>query len=53
MDYQKAYYHLFNTMTDCIRLLQQAQQEMEELACQSSPGVLLSFSPANEGKERN
>ena len=44
MDYQKAYYHLFNTMTDCIRLLQQAQQAMEELACQTpSPGMLLSF----------
>lgn len=53
MDYQKAYYHLFNTMTDCIRLLQQAQQDMEELACQSSPAALLPFSPESKGEERN
>ncbi len=53
MDYQKAYYHLFNTMTDCIRLLQQAQQDMEELACQSSSATLLPFSPRDEGEERN
>ena len=33
MDYQTAYFRLFNAVTDCIRLLQQAQQESEELAC--------------------
>lgn len=51
MDYQKAYYHLFNTMTDCIRLLQQAQQEMEEWACQTPTlGTLLPFPNEKKGK---
>ncbi len=31
MDYQKAYTTLFNAMTDCIRILQTAQQETEEM----------------------
>jgi len=46
MDYQAAYFHLFNAITDCIRLLQKAQQETEEMACmataQSSVLLLLS-----------
>lgn len=53
MDYQKAYCHLFNTMTDCIRLLQRAQQDMEELACQSPAASLLPFPIGGQGEERN
>ena len=36
MDYQQAYLHLFNAVTDCISLLQRAQQETEEMACKDS-----------------
>ena len=31
MDYQKAYTTLFNALTDCIDLLQKAQQTTEEM----------------------
>ena len=30
-DYEKMYKELFNAITDAIRLLQQAQQEVEEM----------------------
>lgn len=33
MNYQEAYYRLFNAVSDCILLLQQAQQDTEEMAC--------------------
>lgn len=46
MDYQAAYFHLFNAITDCIGLLQKAQQETEEMACMTTAqsGMLLLIS---------
>lgn len=41
MDYQAAYFHLFNAITDCIGLLQKAQQETEEMACRTAQSSML------------
>lgn len=51
MDYQTAYFRLFNAVTDCIRLLQQAQQESEELACaEAAPPLSLVPEPPESEK---
>ena len=38
MNYKKAYYHLFNALTDCIDLLQKAQQTTEEMYLKEGDG---------------
>lgn len=52
MDYQQAYLYLFNAVTDCISLLQRAQQETEEMACKDSP-VPLSIYTAKDSFPQN
>ncbi len=52
MNYQEAYYRLFNAVSDCILLLQQAQQDTEEMACRlEEPKMTLL--PVAKGKKRS
>ena len=50
-DYKEMYNVLFNAITDCISILQEAQKKTEEMYISSKPAIKLA--PANTKKKND